>query len=86
MNTDEIKKLSAMLTKEGIEHELNNLWDGLQIILPNGGDVIQHGFSYGGKEGYLETMGISHLKDDNDDEVEGWLTAEQVLEQIKKDL
>ena len=42
-------------------------------------DVICHEYSYGGKEGLLEIMGLS---DDEEDDVTGWLTAENVFARI----
>ena len=41
-------------------------------------DVICHKFSYGGDLGLLEIMGLT----DNDEEVEGYLTSEDVFKQI----
>ena len=46
-------------------------------------DVICHEFSYGGSEGLLEIMGL--VDDDCDDDVEGWLTAENVFARIYTD-
>lgn len=43
-------------------------------------DVICHEFSYGGSEGLLEIMGL--VDDDCGDDVEGWLTAENVFARI----
>lgn len=42
-------------------------------------DVICHEYSYGGKEGLLEIMGLS---DDEEYDVTGWLTAENVFARI----
>lgn len=41
-------------------------------------DVICHKFSYGGTKGLLEIMGLT----DNEDDVEGWLTADEVFSRI----
>ena len=41
-------------------------------------DVICHKFSYGGDLGLLEIMGLT----DNDEEVEGYLTSEDVFKKI----
>ena len=46
-------------------------------------DVICHEFSYGGPEGLLEIMGL--VDDDCGDDVEGWLTAENVFARIYTD-
>jgi hypothetical protein len=42
-------------------------------------DVICHAFSYGGDKGLLEMMGLT---DDDYDDVEGWLTADEVFSRI----
>lgn len=44
-------------------------------------DVICHKYSYGGEEGLLEIMGLT----DNEDGVEGYLTADEVFSRIKRD-
>ena len=85
----EIERLVEMLTKADIPFEVTDDAMGNsnnQIWYPNYDkhicDVICHEYSYGGKDGYLEIMGLS----DNDyDDVEGWLTAEQVFEKISSD-
>lgn len=43
--------------------------------------VICHRFSYGGSEGLLEIMGLT----DSEDNVEGWLTANDVFARIYTD-
>ena len=85
----EIERLVEMLTKADIPFEVADDAMGNsnnQIWYPNYDkhicDVICHEYTYGGKDGYLEIMGLS----DNDyDDVEGWLTAEQVFEKISSD-
>ena len=46
-------------------------------------DVICHEYSYGGPQGLLEIMGL--VDDDCDDDVMGWLTAENVFARIYTD-
>ena len=46
-------------------------------------DVICHSYSYGGNEGLLEIMGL--VDDDIDDDVQGWLTANNVFARIYTD-
>lgn len=84
----EIERLVKMLENSNIPFELTD--DAMdnsnnQIWYPNHSksicDVICHEYSYGGNEGYLEIMGLS--KNEYDD-VEGWLTAEEVYNRIYK--
>ena len=82
----EIERLIEMLTNADIPFEVTDDVMGNsnnQIWYPNFEkhicDVICHKYSYGGKDGYLEIMGLS---DNEYDDVEGWLTAEQVFERI----
>lgn len=81
----EIERLVKMLENTNIPYELTDDAMGNsnnQIWYPNHDekicDVICHKYSYGGEDGYLEIMGLS----ENEDEVEGWLTAEQVFYRI----
>ena len=85
----EIERLIEMLTNADIPFEVTDDVMGNsnnQIWYPNFEkhicDVICHEYSYGGKDGYLEIMGLS---DNEYDDVEGWLTAEQVFERISSD-
>lgn len=76
----EMDKLDALLTERGIEHTYDrNFQGGTQIIVYENGkrawDAVCTRFSYGGKDGYLEVMAENLLS-----HVEGWLTAEQVME------
>ena len=84
----EIERLVKMLENTNIPYELTDDVMGNsnnQIWYPNYDekicDVICHEYSYGGKDGYLEIMGLS----ENEDDVEGWLTAEQVFYRIHND-
>ena len=45
-------------------------------------DVICHEYSYGGKEGLLEIMGLLDEEESEYDDVLGWLTAENVFARI----
>lgn len=87
----EIEKLDAMLTELHVNHdlhrrfpEMNKDW-GWQVTVNDknfGGnwDAICGYGSYGFKQGLLEVMG--NIRDNNG--VEGWLTAEQVVEIARK--
>jgi hypothetical protein len=75
----EINKLASLLDKAGIPYEMNELFDGWVICYPNDvereSDVICHKYSYGHEEGLLEMMGLTE-----DDDVQGYMTAEEVFE------
>lgn len=47
--------------------------------------VICNPMSYGHEEGLLEIMGLLTREESEDDDVVGWLTAEDVFNRIKKD-
>lgn len=85
----EIERLVKMLDEAKIPFEVTDDAMGNsnnQVWYPNSKetvcDVICHEYSYGGVDGYLEMMGLS----ENDyDDVEGWLTAEEVFHKIYRD-
>lgn len=84
----EIERLVKMLEVVSIPFELTDDVEGNsnnQIWYPNYDekicDVICHKYSYGGNDGYLEIMGLSG---NEYDDVEGWLTAEEVFLKIAK--
>ena len=87
----EIEKLDAMLTELHVNHDLHRRFQemdkdwGWQVTVNDknfGGnwDAICGYGSYGFKQGLLEVMG--NIRDNNG--VEGWLTAEQVVEMARK--
>lgn len=79
----ESANLVRLLVAAGVPHEVRTIYDGVQICYPNldrsVGDVVCHNFSYGGKYGLLEIMGVG-VSEDVWDSVEGWLTAETVFD------
>ena len=83
----EMGKLGNLLLNTGIpfevvRHPMNHT---PMIKYPNDDkcicSVVCHDFSYGGKQGLLEVMGL--VKDDED--VEGFLTANEVYNRIYED-
>lgn len=77
----EMDKLDAMLTEKGIAHIYDRAFQGgTQIVVPDAQkwywDAVCTPYSYGGRAGYLEVMGINLLRHCG---VEGWLTAEAVI-------
>lgn len=85
----EMEKLIECLKILEIPHEVlpQSFTDSLQVWYPNKKesvmDVICHNYSYGGKEGLLEIMGLLTPEEEQDDVV-GYLTAENVLSRIIK--
>lgn len=79
-NYTEILRLGEMLQRAGIPHTMRRLYDGWQILYPSEenrvSDAIQHGGSYGEAENLIEIMGLSDQKNN----VEGYLSAEEVYE------
>ena len=85
-NYKEIFKPEQMLLHENIPYRLRVAFDGFQIgypELPSPSDdtvcsVIEHFGSYGHENDLLEIRGLTQ----NDGEVEGYLTAEDVFNRI----
>ena len=89
---NEMEKLIKVLEILDIPHKVTNQqWAGEtpQIWYPNTEnpkmDVICHEYSYGGKNGLLEIMGLLTDEEAEYDSVVGYLTAENVLARILKD-
>lgn len=84
---NEMIKLIEILTKSCIPFEITACWGAPQVWYPNREhavcDVVCHKFSYGGKDGLLEVMGLVD-KEKVGDEVEGYLTAEEVANRISE--
>lgn len=78
----ELEILAEGLKKRNISFKFHKLWDGYQIVA-EGWDAICHSGSYGHEEGLLETMGLKD-EDNDDDDVIGYLTANEVLELVDK--
>ena len=85
---NELLKLVKLLAKADIPFEIFPFTLGenittYQVCYPNKQDcvcdAICHKYSYGYGQGLLEIMGLGADLDD----VEGWLTAEQVFERIR---
>ncbi len=88
MYEKEINKLADMLTAANIPFELTPAWDGFQIVYPANGDArvcdaVCHSGSYGHQDNLLEIMGLVDVEEVGD-EVEGWLTAEDVFKRIQE--
>ena len=77
----EMEKLEQGLIERGIDYTKRALHGGQQIIVEDmNWDAVCHEFSYGHERGLIEIMGS--IVDNDDDDVEGWLTAEEILARI----
>lgn len=85
----EMEKLINKLAKADIPYELvvQSFTNSIQVVYPSKAnpvcDAICHKYSYGGKEGLLEIMGLVD-EDKIGDTVEGCLTADEVFDRIAK--
>lgn len=88
VNTAEMMRLANMLGCANIPYDMGESFSGLHICYPNAENVvcsvIQHSFSYGGRDGKLEIMGLLTDEEEEYDSVVGWLSAENVFERISK--
>ena len=82
---NEMTKLIEILKKNNIPFEVASCWGAPQVWYPNRKhavcDAVCHKFSFGGKDGLLEIMGLVD-EEEVGDEVEGDLTAEEVANRI----
>lgn len=74
-------KLASMLLSANIPFQFRDLYDGTQILFPSIenciADAVCHSNSCGHEKGLLEIMGVG--VQDVADDVEGYLTAEEVF-------
>lgn len=83
----EMSKLAQYLVVMGVPFTFNRHRNGLQIVVKTQNmdwDAICNDLSYGHEVGLLEIMGSIVSKEIVDDEVEGWLTAEEIAIRVKK--
>lgn len=79
INQTEMMKLAFGLRDRGIEFSVKSFYDGIQIVVGDWDwDAICHSGSYGHEKGLIEVMGLPQCQDD----VIGWLTAEEVLRMV----
>ena len=83
LNLTELTKLYFWLNTNDYDFTYEPLLDGAQIIVYSEDerlwDAVCHSGSYGHENGLLEIMGAI-VKEDVGDDVEGWLTADDVIE------
>ena len=80
LNQTEMTKLAQALTINNIPFKERPLFNGVQII-GDGWDAICHDYSYGHEDGLIEVMGLDDGSN-RDDDVIGYLTAEDVLKMV----
>ena len=92
IDLSEMRKLQRMLDEANISYDIRKIFSGEQIEYFGHNDrtkkgrvcsIICHEYSYGSDIELLEIMGFALT--DSDDGVEGYLTAEEVFDRIKKD-
>lgn len=87
INLTEMDMLVDLLIVAKIPFEERSIWGGRQVVYPNDDNrvcsVVCHSFSYGHEDGLLEIMGL--CDEDEEDSVQGWLTALDVFCRIAKD-
>lgn len=84
----EILFLERELLETDIHFTLHRLYDGWQIVIYDRDgnyltDVIEHSGSYGAEDDLLEVMGALVEDTNDDDEVEGYLSAFDILEKLR---
>lgn len=84
-NVNEMELLINLLKVSKIPFEITECWGTPQVRYPSSEncicDAICHSWSYGYEDGLLEIMG---LVNDDDNDVEGYLTAFEVFGRIQK--
>ena len=81
----QMNEVERYLIRKGISYRCTAFHDGKQITVFDGNghriwDVVIHGFSYGHEANLLEACGEALI---GHDDVEGWLTAEDVISFIE---
>lgn len=91
INQIEMVKLAMGLLDRGIEFEIRTIPDctdgALQLVVPSIAnpewDAVCSNFTYGGAKGLIEISG-KYVEEDYLDDVQGWLSAEDILERIDR--
>ena len=74
-------KMEELLIENNIQYTRRSLYEGWQFyIRGTDGDIICHKGSYGGDSGLWESMGF----DWDEEDVTGYLTAQEVVSRLKK--
>lgn len=74
-------EMENLLIKNNIEYTRKPIYEGWQFYIHGtDGDIICHDYSYGGKDGLWESMGF----DWDEEDVTGYLTAQEVVSRLKE--
>lgn len=74
-------KMEKLLIENNIQYTRRSLYEGWQFYINDtDGDIVCHGGSYGGDDGLWESMGF----DWDEEDVTGHLTAQEVIDRLKK--
>ena len=74
-------EMEQLLIENGINYISQRLYEGWQFYIHGtDGDIVCHNYSYGGYNGLWESMGF----DWDDEDVTGYLTAEEVINRLKE--
>ena len=86
----EMYKLINMLVKDGtFKFRIEEIFDTpcVRFLDDSGkeiGDAICHSGSYGHENGLLEIMGLGICVENDGDDVKGWMTADNVIHQLRQ--
>lgn len=85
INYTEMKKLIIGLGNLNIDFEIRPLYlGGIMVIVNNWEwDAVLFPGSYGSEKGLIEICGSIVQNNDDDDDVEGYLTAEEILNRVR---
>ena len=73
--------MECLLIVNNIKYTRERLYEGWQFYIEGtNGDIVCHGSSYGGKNGLWESMGF----DWDEEDVTGYLTAQEVINRLKE--
>ena len=74
-------EMEQLLIENNIQYIRKHLYKGWQFYIEGTyGDIICHEGSYGGNDGLWESMGF----DWDDEDVSGYLTAQEVISRLKE--
>ena len=73
--------MEGLLIANNIKYTRERLYEGWQFYIHGtDGDIVCHEMSYGGKDGLWESMGF----DWDEEDVTGYLTAQEVIDRLKE--
>ena len=74
-------KMEQLLIENNIKYRRKRCYEGWQFFIDGtDGDIVCHEMSYGGNDGLWESMGF----DWDEEDVSGYLTAQEVINRLKE--